>query len=383
MAKAQAEAEAARARAMTLQERITELTPGRVFVDFADERSTDYRRRLGLLSTVRQDLGELENQVKKNNQQSLDPDGAPDPSVPNRIVLYIDDLDRCPPNKVVQVLEAVHLLLAFELFVVVVAVDSRWLSSALTEELHALRQPAASSGRSTPRGPAPGSEQPTPRDYLEKIFQLPFWVQPLTGDARGQLVRGLLAGSVRAADGGGTDDGVEHGLEVGPDEAESLEAMLGHYGSTLRLETNQLALSSEDLRFVESLAPLLGDTPRRIKRFVNTCQLLLAMRPPLRTDVTPSERHVVCLLAAINEGLPRVADELFAVADKGTPGTLDSLVTHPSKAKDQQWTALKAWIDAHQQWRTVPTSSLAVRLDAVRRLRFEPPAPLPPGPVHR
>jgi hypothetical protein len=86
---------------------------------------------------------------------------------------------------------------------------------------------------------------------------------------------------------------VEHGLEVGPDEAESLEAMLGHYGSTLRLETNQLALSSEDLRFVESLAPLLGDTPRRIKRFVNTCQLLLAMRPPLRTDVTPSERHVV------------------------------------------------------------------------------------------
>jgi molecular chaperone GrpE (heat shock protein) len=40
MAKAQAEAEAARARAMTLQERITELTPGRVFVDFADEPST-------------------------------------------------------------------------------------------------------------------------------------------------------------------------------------------------------------------------------------------------------------------------------------------------------------------------------------------------------
>jgi hypothetical protein len=82
MAKAQAEAEAARARAMTLQERITELTPGRVFVDFADERSTDYRRRLGLLSTVRQDLDELENQVKKNNQQSLDPTALPTPLCP-------------------------------------------------------------------------------------------------------------------------------------------------------------------------------------------------------------------------------------------------------------------------------------------------------------
>ena len=48
-----------------------------------------------------------------------------------RIVLYIDDLDRCPPERVVEVLQAVHLLLAFELFVVVVAVDAR--AGSLTE----------------------------------------------------------------------------------------------------------------------------------------------------------------------------------------------------------------------------------------------------------
>jgi hypothetical protein len=107
------------------------------------------------------------------------------------------------------------------------------------------------------------------------------------------------------------------------------------------------------------------------------------MRPPLRADEVPSQRHVVCLLAAVNEGLPCVADELFAVAAKGTPGTLGSLVGDPSKAKDEHWAALKAWVehDKHQEWRTVPLSSLAVRLDAVRRLRFEPPARLP-SPVH-
>ena len=49
----------------------------------------------------------------------------------NRIVLYIDDLDRCPPNKVVDVLQAVHLLLAFPLFVVVVGVDARWITRSL------------------------------------------------------------------------------------------------------------------------------------------------------------------------------------------------------------------------------------------------------------
>ena len=42
-------------------------------------------------------------------------------------------LDRCKPSVVVNVLEAIHILLAFELFVVVVGVDVRWLKRALQE----------------------------------------------------------------------------------------------------------------------------------------------------------------------------------------------------------------------------------------------------------
>ena len=52
----------------------------------------------------------------------------------DRIVLYIDDLDRCSPRQVVDVLQAVHLLLALDLFVVVVGVDPRWLLHALRSE---------------------------------------------------------------------------------------------------------------------------------------------------------------------------------------------------------------------------------------------------------
>jgi len=37
----------------------------------------------------------------------------------SRIVLYIDDLDRCPPDSVADVLQAIHMLLFFPLFVVV------------------------------------------------------------------------------------------------------------------------------------------------------------------------------------------------------------------------------------------------------------------------
>ena len=39
--------------------------------------------------------------------------------------LKIDDLDRCPPEKVADVLQAVHLFLNFPLFIIMVCVDER------------------------------------------------------------------------------------------------------------------------------------------------------------------------------------------------------------------------------------------------------------------
>jgi hypothetical protein len=83
--------------------------------------SEDYRRQLGLIATIRRDfqrLARLKEQWRKNKDGS-----SPRPI--DRIVLYIDDLDRCTPRQVVEVLQAVHLLLALDLFVVVVGVAPR------------------------------------------------------------------------------------------------------------------------------------------------------------------------------------------------------------------------------------------------------------------
>jgi hypothetical protein len=96
-----------------------------------------------------------------------------------RIVLYIDDLDRCEPSKVVEVLQAVNMLLSFRLFVVIVAVDARWLSRSLETKYRELfgsvendGPPINENSRSTsPNDDAIG--RATPIDYLEKIFQIP------------------------------------------------------------------------------------------------------------------------------------------------------------------------------------------------------------------
>jgi len=258
------------------------------------------------------------------------------------------------------------------MFVVVVAVDSRWLTSALTDRLVALRSSAE-----------PG--QPTPKDYLEKIFQLPFWVQPLPPEGRKQLLHGLLTESVRPhgpAAGPDRHAAGNGGLHVGDREKDMIEAMLLSHGTEVRLDTSPLALTPDDLAFFESLAPLLGDTPRRIKRFVNTCQLLFAMSPPLSPDGGfPPDRAVVSLVAAISEGLPTIASHLLPALEAPDPVTLaDFVASRPETAvAADERQRLSAWLAGRPQWRQIPLQRLSTRLDMIRRLRFDKPASLPPG----
>lgn len=110
-----------------IQTELAEMAPGRHLIRFLHARATaeDYRRHLGLVSLVRKDFEQLSTLLTKS-------DG--DPTLPriDRIVLYIDDLDRRRTDRVIEVLEAVHLLLAFPLFTVV-AVDPRWLRQSLLD----------------------------------------------------------------------------------------------------------------------------------------------------------------------------------------------------------------------------------------------------------
>ena len=105
-------------------------TPVSAAAATAEQAKDVFTRRVdSLLEAARKDQLLTEPETRKLEQSN-----APPPDVKavfERIILYIDDLDRCPPSKVVQVLQAVHLLLSFPLFVVIVAVDARWVGSSL------------------------------------------------------------------------------------------------------------------------------------------------------------------------------------------------------------------------------------------------------------
>ncbi len=167
--------------------------------NFVRERaaSADYRSRLGVMSQVRHDFEQLVSLIPPASSGKQGPGASTsraagdvaDPKatretaqqqaalaeevrkhIPGveRIVLFIDDLDRCPDDKVVDVLQAVHLLLAFELFIVVVGVDSRWLVRSLNAHFEKLLE--------------------EPAQYLEKIFQIPYILRPMSTESYRDLI---------------------------------------------------------------------------------------------------------------------------------------------------------------------------------------------------
>ncbi len=164
----------------------------------------------------------------------------------DRIVIFIDDLDRCPAAEVVRVLEAVNLLFGFELFVVVVAVDSRWLLRSLDRTFSEAFD-------------AKDGAAPTPQHYLEKIIQIPFWLQPMQADGYERLVTSL-AGAVddsgRRAEPAEADGDVSPPFWLPADGGSPFHAAdPGTEGSAVIEPVDEVSIP----------APSAGDAPRRAR----------------------------------------------------------------------------------------------------------------------
>ncbi len=250
-----------------LERAVAELAPGHDVTAFAQSREADYRRHLGVVSLLRRDL--------ETFAAILDQDRGGEGGL-ERVVLYIDDLDRCPPDVVVKVLEAIHLLVALPVFVVVVGVDARWLRRAITRH-YAEMLP---------------DDVLTPEDYLEKIFQIPFQLSTMDEDGFGELVR-ALAGTAPAA---GSPVRV---VEAAP-------------APELDLRPRRLSLSDREMDFLGGLAPLVP-SPRAAKRLVNLYRLLRARLtgPELDEFLGGDGAAAALVLLAVHAGDGTAAGGLF------------------------------------------------------------------------
>lgn len=339
---------------------LRDLEPDRLFARFIQERalSEDYRKELGILSLVRKDFERLAEFLSREHSGEEAKYLAVD-----RIILYVDDLDRCPVDTVVKVLQAVHLLLGLSLFVVVVAVDERWIRRALVQRYGDLledRRPHLLGSEEQV-----GSKAATSEDYLEKIFQVPFWIKPMGDEGARDLVRDLLKEDLESAIVSVDDEpDVEktkdqrtdtQGRVITPTEElpsvvpvdVDMEARVV-YDPTWILEPQRLILNKEELRVIETLAPILGRSPRAVKRFVNVYRILRAglHRDELSSFLggdrkTPSYPAVLLLLAILN-GSPSLATELFkGLVQATSKDTLKRFVN--TLEKDSSRTGTSEW----------------------------------------
>lgn len=242
------------------------LTAGhRTLLDFIANRikEGDYEERLGPLHQVQKDMRQLSEGLKREElcvkdskigrkvdlEKLLFPRGAP------RVVLLIDDLDRCPPTRVVEVLEAAQLLVKTSLFVVVLAMDVRYITKALEK---------AYEGVLDRRG------APSGLDYIEKIVQIPYRIRPISKDAMPVYLRSqmqLKAGEVKSPT-------VEGGLSYSEIFSHILAPGEGYVRIDDTIPQSVLAFEEEEIELIGNCALVVAISPRATKRLVNVMKLI-------------------------------------------------------------------------------------------------------------
>jgi len=104
-----------------------------------------------------------------------------------RIVVFIDDLDRCLPEKVVGLLESIKLFLDLSGYLFLIGVDKVVLTKAISYHYRFFNSTIGESGE---------RQIISPDDYLDKMIQLPFEIPPIEYGRKQKFIKSLLGDSV-------------------------------------------------------------------------------------------------------------------------------------------------------------------------------------------
>lgn len=181
----------------------------------------------------------------------------------SRIVVFVDDLDRCLPSNALEVLESMKLFFDLEGFVFVVGLDEEIVERAVRAkfaEPHPEEHADVSGTRTTEDTDATragtGAMHSLSRDYVKKIFQLPFALPPVAADQLDELLASIYG-----------DAGL--GSEQHTDLRERVPKYLRHVAREGRVN------------------------PRQVKRFINAYTLQTLVRPQLDRDIVLALQTIV------------------------------------------------------------------------------------------
>jgi hypothetical protein len=261
----------------------------------------NYGQRPSDLEAIRADLEWLEQRLQQTERD-------------RRVLVLIDDLDRCEPDKAVEVLQAVNRLLDFDSFVVVLGVDARIVSGAIQSHYKNVLEEVGASGF----------------EYLDKIVQIPFRIPdpdeeaiktfldaqlptekpPEDAEHRAQRARTLFVAA--------SEQSVE---EVDPRQAYSagappaVKAPLGQ----------RVPFTLTERQAFKDLARYLRPNPRHVKRLVNVYRLVRTLAERRRSgdpdaQIVAASPEATIRWLAISAQWPYTACAMLQASRKFEPG---------------------------------------------------------------
>ncbi len=269
---------------------------------------TKYGRATDMMHDIRDDLVELGERLGDST----------------RMLIVIDDLDRCDASKAVEVLQAINLLLNFEGFVVCIGVDARILTAAIETHYSGLLGHAGASGY----------------EYLDKIIQVPFRIPSPTTKHLDEFLRhevsvdpafpGESASEVAFEDPRQSMDGSAQSASAGLDApGDGAPIALKPTPEQDGADDESPFLADERQAFID-VSTYLRPNPRHIKRLINVYRLVRTLAEQAGEQTVLEHRITVIRWLAISAQWPyssyvmtrrfeqlQAADELDASATRG------------------------------------------------------------------
>lgn len=227
----------------------------------------DFRDQIGIMADIKSEIGFIGHLLETRNKRQQ-----------TRVVLFIDDLDRCEHRKAVEVLQAIMLLLADRdgsPFVIFLGIDARVIVRAVEEHYGDVLVKAGINGY----------------EYLDKIVQLPFVIPSASRKDIGNYVDSLIWTKAEK-------DLVESkfapkSVEASTDQPSgpSKEAPAAEYKKEqevpasvptpqIKTEAVPVTFTKPEREALKKCVDDIVDNPRKIKRIVNIYRFVRLLLPP-------------------------------------------------------------------------------------------------------
>jgi KAP family P-loop domain len=272
-------------------------------------RLPDYRDQMGYQHQVLDDIKFISGQARK-------PRWGRNEKQP-RVIIFIDNLDRCGEDKIMEMLQAINLILGESDFFVFLGIDTEMIYRAIKAHYKA-------------QAGQPVSDD-FARSYLRKIIQLNFYLPPTAPAQRDAFVGSLFSAAARAqAD---RDAGGDQILLADDAQGPTGEVAFPYDRTSLRrpieVQWKEVEDTPEEVVAFRTFQEFLDDNPRDVKRMVNLHRLLKIMLQRQNAQPRPERARKLVKWLVFCERWPALAQPVlqYAASHPQASDTLSEALT--------------------------------------------------------